>query len=119
MVNSLQDTFDALADPTRRSILQDLAQHDELTAGQIAERVDGVGRTAVSSHLRILRTAGLVSERREGRYRFYAIEPDGPVRDAVATLHGMLRSAIPASATAAGQDEELRRSNGRSEAVGS
>lgn len=67
-------TFEALADATRREILAMLAD-GELTASEIANGIEHVGRTAVSSHLRILRTAGLVNERREGRYRWYSVNP--------------------------------------------
>lgn len=65
--------FAALGEPTRRAILSLIGERGELTAGEIAEQFDGVGRTAVSSHLRILRLAGLVSERREGSYRHYSV----------------------------------------------
>lgn len=65
--------FSAIADPTRRAILRLLGEHEELTAGEIAQQLDGLGRTAVSSHLRILRLARLVAERREGRYRHYSV----------------------------------------------
>ncbi|HEY0933904.1 MAG TPA: metalloregulator ArsR/SmtB family transcription factor [Trebonia sp.] len=64
-----QGAFDALSDPTRRAILDFLARSGEVTAGTIADAVDEVGRTAVSSHLRVLRTAGLVEERKQGRFR--------------------------------------------------
>jgi ArsR family transcriptional regulator, arsenate/arsenite/antimonite-responsive transcriptional repressor len=66
--------FEALADPTRRAILMFLADRGEAAAGVIANGVRSVGRTAVSSHLRVLRVAGLVSDRRDGRFRFYSVE---------------------------------------------
>lgn len=90
-----QEAFDALADPTRRAILDLLATHDELPAGEIADRIGHVGRTAVSSHLRILRKSGLITERREGRYRYLSLQPDGPMRAAAAFLQGLLDSALP------------------------
>lgn len=65
--------FSALADPTRRAILSIIGAEGEITAGTIAERCEGVGRTAVSGHLRVLRLAGLVAERRDGRFRFYSV----------------------------------------------
>jgi ArsR family transcriptional regulator len=68
--------FDALADPTRRTILRVLADRGECRVGDIAAEVTNVGRTAVSSHLRILRSAGLVNERRDGRYRMYSVHRD-------------------------------------------
>ncbi len=67
--------FEALADPTRRTILTLLAKDGETSAGQLAAGVDALSRTAVSSHLRILRMAGLVAERRDGRFRLYSLEP--------------------------------------------
>lgn len=72
MVESRSAIFEATADPTRRHILMFLSD-GERTATQIVGEVDSVGRTAVSSHLRVLRTAGLVNERREGRYRWYSL----------------------------------------------
>jgi ArsR family transcriptional regulator len=67
--------FEALADPTRRTILTLLAAEGETSAGQLAAGIDALSRTAVSSHLRILRSAGLVAERRDGRYRLYSLAP--------------------------------------------
>ncbi|HEY8201659.1 MAG TPA: metalloregulator ArsR/SmtB family transcription factor [Actinomycetota bacterium] len=72
-----------MADPTRRAILMFLAESGEAAAGVIASGVRSVGRTAVSSHLRVLRVAGLVRERRDGRFRLYSVESgaaDGVVR---------------------------------------
>ncbi|MDV6296689.1 metalloregulator ArsR/SmtB family transcription factor (plasmid) [Rhodococcus pyridinivorans] len=66
--------FDALADPTRREILLFLSA-GELPVGDIAECIPGLGRTTISSHLRVLRMAGLVKERRDGRYRYYSVDP--------------------------------------------
>lgn len=86
--------FEALADPTRRQILAVLAETDECSAGELAERVTTVGRTAVSGHLRILRIAGLVTERRCGRYRFYAIDPRGAAADVIALLRTLFRSSL-------------------------
>jgi DNA-binding transcriptional ArsR family regulator len=64
----------ALADPTRRAILE-LVADDELTAGDIATRFD-VTRPAISQHLRVLREADLVHVRREGSRRYYRAQPD-------------------------------------------
>lgn len=71
---SQSSVFDALADPTRREILLVLSS-GEMAVGDIADRIIGLGRTTVSSHLRVLRMAGLVRERREGRFRFYRVDP--------------------------------------------
>jgi ArsR family transcriptional regulator, arsenate/arsenite/antimonite-responsive transcriptional repressor len=74
--------FDALADEVRRSILQVIADRGECSAGEIADSVDRVGRTTVSSHLRVLRTSGVIVERRAGRHRYYSLDPEGPARAA-------------------------------------
>ena len=63
--------FSALADPTRRAVL-DLLRRGSLPAGQIA-RAFPVSRPAISKHLRMLRCAQLVQERREGRHRIYEL----------------------------------------------
>jgi DNA-binding transcriptional ArsR family regulator len=86
--------FDALADPVRREILGLLAEKTECSAGEIAERVSRVGRTAVSSHLRVLRTSGLITERRLGRYRYYALDPQGPARDVLGFLQMLFQSSL-------------------------
>jgi len=74
---STEATFNALADPTRRAVL-DLLRHGSQPAGQIAGAFP-VSRPAISKHLRLLRRAHLVHERREGRHRFYQLNP-GPLR---------------------------------------
>lgn len=65
--------FNALADPTRRAVL-DLLRAGQRPAGEIA-RAFPVSRPAISKHLRILRRAHLVEERREGRHRLYQLNP--------------------------------------------
>src|SRR6266699_5204482 len=69
--------FQALADPTRRAVL-DLLRRGSQPAGQIA-RAFPVSRPAISKHLRLLRRAHLVQERREGRHRVYTLNP-GPLK---------------------------------------
>ncbi len=68
------DVFHAVADPTRRSILDRLRSGD----AYVNELASGfrVSRPAISRHLRVLRKARLVRERREGRQRVYQLEPD-------------------------------------------
>jgi DNA-binding transcriptional ArsR family regulator len=68
----------ALADPIRRAVVDLLAQ-GELAAGELADRFP-VSRPAISRHLRVLREAGLVRVRTEGRRRLYALDP-GPLRE--------------------------------------
>ncbi|HEY7729302.1 MAG TPA: metalloregulator ArsR/SmtB family transcription factor, partial [Gaiellaceae bacterium] len=65
--------LEALADPTRREIV-DLLADGELDAGTIASRFP-VSRPAVSRHLRVLREAGLVNVRPDAQRRLYALDP--------------------------------------------
>jgi len=65
----------AIAEPNRRKILR-LVQDTELPAGEIAAHFD-VTRPAISQHLRVLKTAGLLSERRQGTRRLYRARPEG------------------------------------------
>ena len=67
-------TFRALADPTRRQILQDL-KDGELAAGEIGARFS-ISGPSISRHLSILKGADLVSERRVGNRILYRLEPD-------------------------------------------
>ena len=65
----------AIAEPNRRQILG-LISSSELSAGEIAGHFD-VSRPAISQHLAVLRSAGLVTERRAGTRRFYRARPEG------------------------------------------
>ena len=65
----------AIAEPHRREILR-LVATEEMAAGEIATAFD-VTRTAISQHLTVLRSAGLVTERREGTRRLYRARPEG------------------------------------------
>ena len=65
----------ALVEPNRREILR-LVHREELPAGRIASHFR-VSRPAISQHLRVLRDAGLVAERREGTRRLYRLRPEG------------------------------------------
>jgi len=73
----------AIADPTRRELLALLAE-GEIAAGDMADRFP-VSRPAISRHLRVLREAGLVRSRTEGRRRLYALDP-APLRELDAWL---------------------------------
>ena len=66
--------LEALADPTRRTIVELLVER-ERTAGEIAASF-ATSRPAVSRHLRVLREHGLVQARAEGRERVYSLEPE-------------------------------------------
>ena len=67
--------MDVLGDRTRRTIFERL-RSGPLSVGEIAEELP-VSRPAVSQHLRVLKEAGLVTERRDGTRRLYRLDPDG------------------------------------------
>jgi DNA-binding transcriptional ArsR family regulator len=69
------EALQALADPTRRSVLEQL-RGGPRAVGEIAARLP-VSRPAVSQHLRVLKEAGLVTERQNGTRRLYRVDPDG------------------------------------------
>jgi DNA-binding transcriptional ArsR family regulator len=69
------ESLAALADPTRRSVFERLAGGPR-SVGEIAAELP-VSRPAVSQHLRVLKEAGLVAERRNGTRRYYRVRPDG------------------------------------------
>src|SRR5215813_12511671 len=68
--------FKTLADPTRRAIFERLCRDGEQTVWMLTGR-SGVSQPAVSKHLGILKLAGLVRDRREGRRTHYRVEPKG------------------------------------------
>jgi ArsR family transcriptional regulator, arsenate/arsenite/antimonite-responsive transcriptional repressor len=103
--------FDALSDRVRRRILSVLGERGELTVTEIAESVGVVGRSTVSSHLRILRTSGVVTERRDGRRRLYSLDTEGSVRDALRYLQALLHGGVQLD-TASQKDAD---STGKSE----
>lgn len=74
MQDNVSDIFEALAHPTRRQILQDL-KDGELAAGEIASRFPASGPT-ISRHLSVLRSAGLVTERRDSNRILYSLVGD-------------------------------------------
>jgi len=70
------DVFKALADPTRRRILDELTERDGQTLFEICSRLStkhqlGSSRQAISQHLELLQAAGLIETRREGRFKFH------------------------------------------------
>lgn len=73
------DVYRALADPTRRAILDELQERDGQTLFELCSRLVSrhrltSSRQAVSQHLDVLEAAGLVRSRREGRYRFHDLD---------------------------------------------
>ena len=95
----------ALADPTRRSIFERLADRPR-AVGELADGLP-VSRPAVSQHLKVLKGAGLVVDREDGNRRIYQVDPDG-----VAALRAYLdqfwnRSLAAFKAAAERRDEEV------------
>jgi DNA-binding transcriptional ArsR family regulator len=73
------DVYQALADPTRRKILDELAARDGQTLFEICSRLAmrhrlASSRQAISQHLDVLEAAGLIVTRREGRYKFHHLD---------------------------------------------
>ena len=85
------DRMAVLADPMRRAIFEMLAE-GQSSVGEIAARLP-VTRPAVSQHLRALREAGLVTERRDGRHIYYRPAPTGlaPLADWLSTYEAFWR----------------------------
>ena len=73
--NGPDDAWSALGDPTRRSIIERLAERPR-AVGELAD-VLPISRPAVSQHLKVLKNAGLVSERAAGTRRIYRLNPAG------------------------------------------
>ncbi|MDN3027866.1 metalloregulator ArsR/SmtB family transcription factor [Streptomyces sp. S.PB5] len=76
-----EDVFKALADPTRRRILDELVERNGQTLFEICTRLVtkhglGLSRQAVSQHLAVLESAGLVVSRRQGRYKFHDLNTE-------------------------------------------
>jgi DNA-binding transcriptional ArsR family regulator len=79
MVHSVGDVFQALAAPARRAILDELAERDGQTLFELCSRLAmrhdmAMSRQAVTQHLQVLEEAGLVSSRKEGRYRIHHLD---------------------------------------------
>ena len=70
----MASTFELVADPTRRTIL-DLLRERERSVGELVGRI-GLSQPGVSKHLRALREAGLVGVRRDAQRRLYRLEPE-------------------------------------------
>ncbi len=79
-VNVSDELFKALADPTRRTILDELSERSGQTLFELCTRLINkhgisMSRQAVSQHLAVLESAGLVESRREGRQKFHTMDP--------------------------------------------
>ena len=79
IVAGVGDVFKALADPTRRAILDELTDRDGQTLFELCARLTmkhsvSASRQAISQHLDVLESAGLVTTRRDGRYKFHYLD---------------------------------------------
>ena len=99
------DRFGALADPTRRAVFEALRQGPR-PVGELARDLP-VSRPAVSQHLRVLKDAGLVTDRREGTRRLYRIDPDGlaAIRDYFDQFWNEALAAFKAAAESEGREQ--------------
>jgi DNA-binding transcriptional ArsR family regulator len=103
-VEANRDGFAALADPTRRAVFERLREGPR-PVGDIARDLP-VSRPAVSQHLRVLKDAGLVTERRDGTRRLYRIDPDGlaAIRDYFDDFWNEALAAFKAAAESEGRE---------------
>jgi DNA-binding transcriptional ArsR family regulator len=76
MPTAPNELFNTLADPTRRALFERLCREGELTVRALTNQA-GVSQPAVSKHLGVLKLAGLVKDRRDGRQTHYRAEPNG------------------------------------------
>lgn len=95
MAGSQDILFRALADPTRRALFERLCRKGEQTVGVLTARA-GISQPAVSKHLAVLKQAGLVHDRQEGRERHYSARPDAlmPLVDWASQMTGFWESRI-------------------------
>jgi DNA-binding transcriptional ArsR family regulator len=93
MTKAHDSVFRTLADPTRRAIFERLCREGEQTVGALTARA-GVSQPAVSKHLGVLKRAGLVRDRHEGRQTRYGAQPSGlaPLIDWTSHMVGFWRS---------------------------
>ncbi len=75
MIMEQQYAFRAVADPTRRAII-DLLLKEEMNAGEVAKHFT-ISRPAVTKHLRVLKDGGIIAVRRSGRRRIHRLRPEG------------------------------------------
>jgi DNA-binding transcriptional ArsR family regulator len=102
----MEAALKAIAEPRRRAILR-LVWDAERSAGEIADHFD-VTRSAISQHLRVLREADLVTERRQGTHRFYRANPNG-LEELRAFLEGFWEASLADLKREAETEERSRR----------
>jgi len=69
------ETFAAIADPTRRQIIETLAQHGQMSASDISARFD-ISKSGISQHLKILKDSGIVEMEAKAQFRLYSLRPE-------------------------------------------
>lgn len=87
IIGQVTDVFRALADPTRRALLDELTERNGQTLFELCSRLTmkhglGSSRQAISQHLEVLEAAGLVRTRRDGRFKFHFLDA-GPLQGIV------------------------------------
>lgn len=102
----MQRVFEALSSTVRRKILAYLS-HADLTAGEIAARFE-ISKPAVSQHLSVLESAGLVTSEKRGQYVHYSLVPDAVAN----TLNGYLQEVCPVSKPIKRESAALARGRG-------
>jgi len=103
------DLFRALADPTRRRILDLLADRGPQTVGELAAQFPGLVASGISKHLMALRAAGLVTATRQGRNQLYALDAEAmsrALRPWLARYEGYWSSALTRLHAAATEPED-------------
>ncbi|MDR3512361.1 MAG: metalloregulator ArsR/SmtB family transcription factor [Caulobacteraceae bacterium] len=102
----IDKAFAALADPTRRRVMERLASGPK-AVGEIAAGFP-VSRPAISQHLKVLREAGLVADRAEGTRRVYSIDPEGlgPLRAWLDRFWGVALDAFQAEVEGDREEDE-------------
>lgn len=97
MPDAAEVLFRTLADPTRRAIFERLCREGEQTVGALTARA-GVSQPAVSKHLGLLKQAGLVRDRHEGRLTHYSALPGAlaPLVDWTQEMAGFWQGRIDA-----------------------
>ncbi len=100
------DPINAFGDPTRRAILERLAGGPR-SVGEIARGLP-VSRPAVSHHLKVLKTAGLVTEQAQGTRRIYRLNPDGvaALRDQLDTFWNRALTGYASTAEKQSKEEQ-------------
>ena len=90
---SYETLFRTLANPTRRALFERLCREGEQTVGSLKSRA-GVSQPAVSKHLKVLKKAGLVCDRHEGRQTHYSAQPSAliPLVDWAGRMTGFWQS---------------------------